>query len=409
MSALDQAFIKAFAKDGPAAAPLGPRAATRPSPLVSALASGLTGGASATHETAVSIPLPAGQQLDPPAASMAKPHVAFPPAPQASEIATAPVALPAGAPAAQRQWRIDQRHSDSFRAKPAGDTARESTLNAPPPADSPAIAAPPAAANVPAAPAASLASAPAVAPPPVNRPLSSYAVAAPTVETFRPAFEVDRFVWPAACASILSAADGGFESLANELYSAAQQQDRKVVAFTGLRPGEGRSHVLLALARRLADKKIQAVLVDGDFANAQLARQLGLAVRVGFDDVLAGELELADVLVDSIADGLTLLPLHEKLFEGVELKDKLRMTITFGILRDHYDLVLVDAGTLERLDSPRVHCFTPGTGLDGAIVVQDQRHAPAEQLAACQRILRERGVPLLGVVENFVQTARSGA
>ncbi len=341
MSAADQAFIRAYAKEAKTASAGSPR------PDVS--------DAPAEPSTP--------QAVNPPHAHFASVH--FTPTETSSEAVSVNETLPISPPDAFKppsvlsppkpQWRIDARHLET----PGNST---------------------------------------------NLPLSAYATPAPVEPTFRPAYEVDRFVWPAACDTLLELAGESFQQLAESLLDGARRHDRKVIAMTGCRRNEGRSHLLLTLAKVLAERRIKAVVVDGDFQKGQLARQLGLSVRVGFDDVLAGESELIDVLVESLKDGLSLLPLHERLFDGVELRDKLRMTVAFGILRDHYDLVLVDAGPAEKLDSPRVHCFTPGTGLDGAILVRDLRNTTDDDVALAERLLTERGITCLGIAENFVRT-----
>src|SRR5262249_49664761 len=158
------------------------------------------------------------------------PHVKFAAAqaaPPASNrvpvVAPAPQPVVADPPAKSTGWRMDTAHAPTTKSPFSSVTAPASAPLSPPTAGMTKAV-----------------------------PLSSYAPPAPAVESFRPAFEVDRFVWPALGEQLLRANPDGFAQLAQNLLSVARQRACKVIAITGCRRGEGRSQLMLALAKQLA-------------------------------------------------------------------------------------------------------------------------------------------------------------
>jgi len=349
MASIDKAFIKAYAREesrppavnaAPAAVPAAPPVTTNktiPAPHVSIEALAKAAAAAIAQEAAA-----------------------------VKTVAAPPVSAPTVEQAPATQWRIDRSH----RTRPTTPETVAPQAETPAP-ERPAIL-----------------------------PLSTFTQSVAARQALRPAFEVDRFVWPSAVQKLLRTAGQGLADLAAELQTLPGP---RVIGITGVRRGIGQSSLLLALARKCAAAKYSTAIVDADFQSAQMARQTGLAVRIGLDDVLAGEAELADVLVESLEDGLTLLPLKEKLFEGIELKDKFRMPSALGSLGDHYEVTLVDAGPMTNLDRPRVHCLTGNSGLTGILLIRDLRHDSDADIEQAAEKLAQIGLPCHGIIENFAK------
>jgi len=78
---------------------------------------------------------------------------------------------------------------------------------------------------------------------------------------------------------------------------------------TSARPGEGKTFVALNLALAFAsERNVTALLVDVDTQHPGLPRILGVPRKNGIVDVLAGTLELADVLIQTDIPNLMILP-----------------------------------------------------------------------------------------------------
>ncbi len=136
---------------------------------------------------------------------------------------------------------------------------------------------------------------------------------------WRPVYEVANFAWPDSTAALLQRAAQQFRTAANELGEAGKRH-RKLVAVTAARRGEGCTFVSLALAKAIADLQQKVILVDAHFDAPLVAESLGIVAQVGWEDHLGGEKPLVEALVESLEDGLTVLPLRDIATGGLPLE-----------------------------------------------------------------------------------------
>lgn len=220
----------------------------------------------------------------------------------------------------------------------------------------------------------------------------------------QPMLEVDRLHWPEMVDTVLHRAASHLGSLVDSLFHASAS-GRKVLLFMGERHGAGVSTLTAAAAKRLADLGLRVALVDGDLNKAMLGRSLGVAAQQGWDDVLCGRAELADVLVEAIVDRITLLPLASTLHSQIKSLDVRRPSADLATLREQFDIVLVDGGALPAQGQPHLFHMLTNATLDGTILVRDLRHG-GDEAPLHAHPLRERIESLqLGVVENFATGA----
>src|SRR5262249_51286860 len=117
-------------------------------------------------------------------------------------------------------------------------------------------------------------------------------------------------VWPATILSMERQFGDRFERLAETLLLVRDRQLLKVVLFTSCHRAEGRTTLVLTLARALARHPGRFLLVDADLTGPMLARQLGLRPETGIDDVIEGGRPLGEALYEAVDDHLTVLPLR---------------------------------------------------------------------------------------------------
>jgi len=221
-------------------------------------------------------------------------------------------------------------------------------------------------------------------------------------QAFRPLLEVDHFAWPEICRRLDAVAAPALDRRADALLDFAAR-GRRVVAFGAARRGEGATTVLSAVASRLASRRARVALVDGDLGEPQLARRLGLLPQAGWDDVLAGHSTLAEVTIQSAEDGAILLPIREPFGgAGVALGHREMLRDSIRQLATDAELVLVALGPLE--DRVVVEQFLAGClaeAIDGTVLVRSVRAGqPARHQQVVQSI-RAAGVEPLGIVENL--------
>lgn len=234
-----------------------------------------------------------------------------------------------------------------------------------------------------------------------RRPLSAFVRPAVTEDDFRPHLEVEHFLWPSAVRAILDRGGPAPAEFAAQLLAQAGAGE-KVVAITGGGRGEGRTSVALALARSMASAGGRVVLVDADCERPDLARSLGVAPQFGWDQVLQGELPLDDVLITSLGDRLAIVPWHQRVAGSVLPFHPLRASVSLGLLRENYDLVLVDGGPLAGGQRPGgLASLVHAARFDGCYLIHDCRPQAAGSLAAAVRAARAAGLRVCGAIENF--------
>jgi Mrp family chromosome partitioning ATPase len=224
-------------------------------------------------------------------------------------------------------------------------------------------------------------------------------LSAPALQSFKSGWQVDQFTWPRLCRRLIARAAGELDRLADALL-AAGAQGQKVLAVAGCRRGEGATTLLLCAARRLAERGIKPVLVDADLAAPRLAARLGVQPQFGWDETEGQGRSLDQAIVEATANNLALLPIREPGAEGRPPADLAQLPACLRILREHYDMVLVDLGPLEdaaeRVTGPAARLA------DAIVLVRNHRITSAEHLAACQDELAAAGTAVAGIVENFV-------
>lgn len=173
--------------------------------------------------------------------------------------------------------------------------------------------------------------------------------------------------------------------------------------MAGCRRGEGATTLLLCVARRLAERGIKPVLVDADLAEPRLAARLGVQPQFGWDETEEQGRALDQAIVEATANNLALLPVRDPSADGGRpTGDLAQLPACINVLRDHYDMVLVDLGPLE---DPAPVSRTVGRTtrlVDAMVLVHNHRITSAEHLAACQEELAAAGTAMVGIVENFV-------
>ena len=220
---------------------------------------------------------------------------------------------------------------------------------------------------------------------------------------FLPSLRVEYFLWPEECLRMSRQAPDQLNLLTDSL-SRQPARGRKVVGLGGHAAGEGCTTILLSAARSLAGSGMKIIIVDADFGNPCLDERLGIACRIGWDDVLAAGEPLEEAIIESDRDRLALLPLRRPSSDendGYHRRGDLGTVLRR--LREHYDLVLVDLGELDAdtltgdgLGRPMKEC------VDAVVVVHDVRKREQSELDEVTRLLHQAELVELGVIENFV-------
>ena len=204
--------------------------------------------------------------------------------------------------------------------------------------------------------------------------------------------------WPATVRALEREHGQRFERLADALIAERDRVHDKVLLFTSCHRAEGRTTLVLTLARALARRPGRTLLVDADLTGPMLARQLGLRPRAGLDDVVERGLPVTEALIDAPDDHLVLLPLRSPVARPREFLASAAWACLMARLRLDFDLVLIDGSPLfAGLSAAVLH-----RSVDAAVLVYNRSLTGERALLRAHEVLEAGGVPLLGLAETFV-------
>jgi protein-tyrosine kinase len=210
-----------------------------------------------------------------------------------------------------------------------------------------------------------------------------------------PSAELD---WPPIVRELERQWSQRFETLAQSLLAARQRQNLKVILFTSCHRAEGRTTLVLTLARALARHPLRTLLVDADLTGPMVARLLALRPVVGLDDVVERGQAVADALIDAPVDHLAILPMRAGVSRPRDFLASPAWTCTLARLRREFDLVLIDGGPLfTGLSAAVLH-----RSVDAAVLVHHRGMTGERAVLRAREVLEAGGVPLLGLADTFV-------
>ncbi len=204
--------------------------------------------------------------------------------------------------------------------------------------------------------------------------------------------------WPATVRALEREHGPRFEHLADALVMARDSSQIRSLFFTSCHRSEGRTTLVLGLARALARRPGRTVLVDADLSGPMLARSLGLRPRYGLDDILDGSASIADALIDAPDDHLSVLPLRSAVARPREMLASSAWSTTLARLRRDFDQVLIDGSPL----FAGLNAVALPRSIDAAILVHNRKLTGDRAVLRAREVLEAGGIPLLGLAETFV-------
>ncbi len=132
--------------------------------------------------------------------------------------------------------------------------------------------------------------------------------------------------------------------------------ESKTIGVTSSLPNEGKSTIAVSLAALIAQGGGRAILLDCDLRNPELTRLLTPDAKAGLLEVIAGQVEVEDILWREPGSGLAFLPsvVTSRLAHSSDIlaSEKTRKLIEF--LRRSYDYVIIDLPPLAPVIDARV-------------------------------------------------------
>ncbi|HYP44808.1 MAG TPA: polysaccharide biosynthesis tyrosine autokinase [Propionibacteriaceae bacterium] len=205
--------------------------------------------------------------------------------------------------------------------------------------------------------------------------------------------------------------EGGLKSTRAEAYRqlrtnlqfivAARPAD--VIVVTSSVPLEGKSTTAANLGLTFAQFGERVLLVEGDLRRPELANYLGLEREVGLTNVLAGQVELADVIQPWGTGGLFLLASGSTPPNPSELLGSARMREVIANLRQQFDKIVIDTPPI----LPVTDAAVASSWADAVLLVIRHGHTNRAQLATASQALVNVDAPVVGCVLNMRKSSRA--
>lgn len=234
-----------------------------------------------------------------------------------------------------------------------------------------------------------------------RRPLSAWSPRTSVVATFQPAVEVDTYIYSETCERLVTSFAPSWHGAIDAALGAVDR-GQSMLGVTGVAPGSGCTTTVICLGRLLARQGLRIAWVDGDFHSPQLARELGLAVEAGWEQVLDGRTPLAECAVASLDEPIVLLPLLQGGAAASSKIDNVQASVAASVLRYHFDVVLFDLGALSvASQADAASRMARQCRIDGVVVVGEGPALSSGGLWQLQRTAPQLGEAYLGDIVNF--------
>ena len=172
------------------------------------------------------------------------------------------------------------------------------------------------------------------------------------------------------------------------------------VLITSAVGGEGKTTLAAQLAARCADAGALTLLIDADLRRASLGRLFDVTDAAGLGEVLRGEADLEDVLLDlPQVGGCKLLAAGGPIASPGRVLQGAKLSETIERLRSAFDVILIDTPPV----LPVPDALTIGRFADGALLATRHDESRLPLLEQARRLLDSVGLPLMGVVVNGVR------
>lgn len=217
----------------------------------------------------------------------------------------------------------------------------------------------------------------------------------------RAAFEVRRFAWPHLIDNLVRRTRDQLSGMEAKLLGSGQHTP--VIMVCSPAAGAGSTTLALVMARWFCKKGYRTALCDTNFASPQIAEQLSVVPQVGLAEVIDENIPLAEAMIESLDDQLTLIPLKEQVDHPLDWDQHPIWEKTMAMLHDQYDVVILDAGAWDDAITVLDLWGPPDSVRPNAAVIVHQPEKSFEDRAAnLARRLRGMGIGNCHLAENFV-------
>lgn len=182
----------------------------------------------------------------------------------------------------------------------------------------------------------------------------------------------------------------------------APSEPRPVILITSAVPEEGKTTIAVALAKLLALRGTNTVIVDCDLRRPSVHKLLGCRVGPGLSELLRGQAALEDTLRSDAQSGVTVLPAGGPTSDPNFLLGSRTLPMLVAKLRSHFDAVIIDSAPVIPISDTRLICSLA----DRTVMVARWGSGCRETTQLALRQLVEAGAKIAGVAITRVPARR---
>ena len=175
----------------------------------------------------------------------------------------------------------------------------------------------------------------------------------------------------------------------------------KTLLVTSAVPNEGKSTISANLAITFALSGAKTLLIDGDLRRGAQREAFDLSSKIGFSEVLKGEVNWQEVVVPTTYPNLFILPRGKTLSQPSE---HLLRDTTDRLLQEiynHYDYIIIDSSPVLAADDTT----SLAPKIDATLFVVRLSYTSARLTKKSLELLYNRQVNVPGVILNYVDTS----
>jgi protein-tyrosine kinase len=175
-----------------------------------------------------------------------------------------------------------------------------------------------------------------------------------------------------------------FDLLRTQVLKAMEENGWRTLAITSPTPEAGKTVVAINLAMSIAHHTTKtALLVDFDLRRPKVGTYLGVSMEKSLNELLAGEAELQDVLINPNLPRFVVLPTKKPVSHSTEVLSSPKVANLIADLRERYDsrIVIFDLPPILNTDDaiavlPKIDCvlMVVANGMNTKKEIEDCLH-----------------------------------
>ncbi len=184
--------------------------------------------------------------------------------------------------------------------------------------------------------------------------------------------------------------------------------DVKTILLTSALPDEGKSTVVMDLARSMAESDKRVLVIDTDMRKSLLigrlkAQAAGPEKIYGLSNYLAGQQNIDKIFCSTNVPNLFMVFAGPSVPNPTELLEKEYFSKLMKFARENFDYVLVDCAPI----TAAIDAAIIGQQCDAALMVVAQGMASRKLLVSVKKQLEMAGVKIIGAVLNKVDMKKN--